>query len=197
MITLTVRAQKSRNVFVDKTFGLVIAQQPAWVTSEGALPDAAVGDAVSYRLEATDAVTYAVILGKLPTAFTLSTVGILSGTAAEEQVSSFTVRATRSGTGSVFSDRSFVLTALSKPTWITGAQLGEFATGTEFSLALLAQNTAYFSGTGLPVGIEITSRGVLQGRVDAAWSGQIAVTAFRKATVFQGVSLALPLTHND
>jgi hypothetical protein len=111
-----VRVVDDAGNYVDRTFTLsnVGVNAPAWVTTAGALTNAAANTAYSLQLSATDdsgaAPSYSIASGTLPSGITLSSSGLISGTSAAAS-SSFTVRATDAN-GS-YTDRSFTLTVSS------------------------------------------------------------------------------------
>ena len=89
----------------------MLSAQLAWVTAT-LLPGVASGTAVSIQLLATAAVTtgYAVTAGPLPPGITMSTAGLLTGTAGAAGTYNFTVRAQSSASALVYSDRVFIMT---------------------------------------------------------------------------------------
>ena len=182
-ITLVVRAQKTRNVYEEKTFELVIAPKPVWST-DSPLPNAALGDAVSYGLVASGASTYEIVNGKLPTGLTMSSAGALTGTATTEQTTFFTVRAIRAGTGTIYTDKQFALTTSRKPEWLSASAMGTYPTKSAFSETLLASFATEFTSSSLPQGLSLSSRGLLQGSVSEPWSGAFTVRAWRTSSVF-------------
>ena len=111
--------------YADRTFTLanVGANAPVWVTSAGALANGIAGVAYSVQLSATDdsgsAPTYSIVSGSLPSGITLSSSGLISGSAAAASAS-FTVRATDAN-GS-YTDRAFTL-AISSGITATGGTI--------------------------------------------------------------------------
>lgn len=82
---------------------------PLWVTSAGSLPAVTENTSYNYQLVATGlGLVYTIVGGSLPPGITLSSSGLLSGTAsgvASDTTFNFTVRATNNTGG--FSNRSF------------------------------------------------------------------------------------------
>lgn len=106
--TVTFRALASDGGYTDKaiTFNL----RPVWSTTSP-LPSIQGTTPYSQQLTANDdvaGVTYSLLSGSLPSGITLSSAGLISGTAASTGTSSFSVRATDSDGG--VADRAFSLT---------------------------------------------------------------------------------------
>ena len=79
--SFTIRAQDDAGNYVDRSFSIANTT-PSWTTS-GTLPAIGNGSAYSYQLVATDddTLTYSIVSGTFPTGITLSSSGLISGTA--------------------------------------------------------------------------------------------------------------------
>lgn len=158
---------------------------PVWVTS-ATLPTFTRNVAYSTTVSATDAdggssVTYSVVSGSLPTGITFNTsTATLSGTPTTALTTTYTIRATDSGSN--FVDRTFTLTNAS-PTWSTTSPLPTATVGSAYSTTLSAPDDSgvtptfsVVSGT-LPTGLSLASAtGVISGTPSAAWAEGSTVT---------------------
>lgn len=166
--TFAVRSTSSTSpiIYADRTFTQTTVPLPIWVTAGGAYTDVPQGVAItSVQLSATNALTYAVSTGSLPTGLSLSSAGLLSGTPISGSYS-WTVRATGSATNAT-ADRSFSMLVATVPTWTTGAALANTSASVTYSVTLSATNASatgfsLLSGT-LPTGTTLSSSGVLSG----------------------------------
>ena len=112
--SFTVNATDGLNV-IPRTFSFVSYAAPIWSTASGSLGSIgyAAQQGYSYQLSATalsNTLSYSLQSGLLPTGFSLSSLGVISGSAAEVQsqtTSTFTVRVSD---GTAFADRSFSIT---------------------------------------------------------------------------------------
>jgi large repetitive protein len=90
----------------DRAFSFTVAALPVWTTSAGAQAPAPRNVAYSNQFSATNAVSFSLLSGSVPTGTTLSALGLLSGTPTTAGTYSFTIRAT--GAAAVaYVDRSF------------------------------------------------------------------------------------------
>ncbi len=152
--------------------------QPVWVTAAGSLTPPAPYTLVATPVSPATTITYSLVTGLLPTGYTLSSAGVISGTTPvplADTIYRFTVRAT--DTLGNFRDRSFSLVVSAS----TGPQL---TLPSYSSLLVTADNTwididiaytnpsggtVYFvlsSGT-LPSGLELSSAGKIRGYAGA------------------------------
>jgi len=149
--------------------------QPVWNTAAGNLP-------FPYTLSASavapaTTITYSLITGLLPAGLTISSAGVISGTATPvevDTVSRFTVRATDNL--GVFRDRSFsiTVTASAAPTFILADNSSLLVTNDATWVEYQVQYTNPSGGTAiivlasgnLPPGLEITASGLIQGYPD-------------------------------
>jgi len=119
--SVTLRATDSGGNYVDRTFTIanIGASAPVWVTTT--LPNANNGVAYSQTLSATDdsgsTPTFTVASGTLPTGLTLSSGGVLSGTATADTSVSITFRATDAN-GS-YTDQVMTVNVITYGAWTT------------------------------------------------------------------------------
>lgn len=127
-------------------------------------------DTISTQLRAYNAVSYAIASGNtLPTGFSLTTGGVLSGTVTSERAS-FYVNAT-SSTSAVSSQEFKLLYYYPVPTWVTVATLPSGTGTTSYSLQLSATvptglGSVVYSvsaGNTMPIGMDLSSSGLLSG----------------------------------
>ena len=92
--TFTIDASDGVNT-IPRTFSFISNAAPTWVTALGSLGTYSDGSSISISLSATDptdSVTYSLLSGSLPSGLTLSSSGVVSGTAPETSgTSTFTV----------------------------------------------------------------------------------------------------------
>ena len=92
--TFTINASDGVNT-IPRTFSFISNAAPTWVTALGSLGTYSDGSSISISLSATDptdSVTYSLLSGSLPSGITLSSSGVVSGTAPETSgTSTFTV----------------------------------------------------------------------------------------------------------
>lgn len=125
---------------VDRAFTFTANAAPIWVTPAGSIGKWNIGTPLNFQFNAQDAdndvLTYSVAPGfAIPAGLTLSSSGLLSGTANLERT--FTLRVTDAhGT---YADRSFTVEVNVAPVWVTGANaVGPFAVGSNPSFQLVA-----------------------------------------------------------
>jgi hypothetical protein len=106
--SVTIRATDAGGNFVDRAFAIP-NRAPTWNTAAGALADYSSSASYSVQLSATDddTLTYSILSGSLPSGLTLSSSGLISGSAYTGSVGtfSFTVRVT--DTAGQVADRAF------------------------------------------------------------------------------------------
>lgn len=78
----------------DRAFTFTVVPLPVWTTAAGALTAAPRNVAYSKQFAATNAVSFSLVTGTVPTGTTLSALGLLSGTPTTAGTYSFTIRAT-------------------------------------------------------------------------------------------------------
>jgi alpha-tubulin suppressor-like RCC1 family protein/predicted hotdog family 3-hydroxylacyl-ACP dehydratase len=175
-----IRAAKvSPTNYTDKAFTLVVTDVPVWATA-AALTDVASTLAYSVTLSASNTDLYTVTTGALPTGLTLTgATGVIAGTPSANGTFNFTVRAHRTGTTTVFTDRAFTQVVAPKPVWSTAAGLANTAQNAAYSLSLVATNTASYAVTAgtLPPGVTLASNGALSGTPSAVGTYVFTVTA--------------------
>lgn len=152
---------------ISRSFSITILEiPPVWSTSSP-LPTFTKNIAYSTTLVANDdsgiAPTYTLVSGSLPTGLSLSSAGVISGTASSSLTTTFTVRATDSH--SKYADRTFTLPNAA-PSWITSS-VTPISGGTAYSYQLNASDDgtltySVLSGT-LPTGITLSSSGLISG----------------------------------
>ena len=144
-----------------------------------------VSTAFAAALDASDAGTYSVTSGSLPSGFTLTTSGYLSGTlSSSASTTTFTVTAYGISTSYAATQSITVYSMASAPAWTTSAALGYVPTGTAYSLQLAATNTAAYTASSLPPGLTLSSSGLLSGTPTAAGSYSFVAYANYVAQTF-------------
>lgn len=182
--SFTIRATRTALVFVDRSFTLLIATTPTWVTA-ASLANTAQNTALSFALVATNASAtgFSITAGSLPVGVSMSSSGTLAGTPTALATYTFTVRATSATSSTIYSDRAFTLTTVPLPVWTT-VSLQDVASGSAYSVQLVATNAVSFAvktGT-LPAGLSLTSGGLLSGTASAAGTYGFTITATGNAT---------------
>lgn len=90
----------------DRAFTFTVVALPVWTTAAGVQASAPMNVAYSKQFAATNAVSFSLLSGSVPTGTTLSALGLLSGTPTTAGTYSFAIRAT--GAAAVaYVDRSF------------------------------------------------------------------------------------------
>lgn len=90
----------------DRAFTFTVVALPVWTTAAGAQASAPRNVAYSKQFAATNAVSFSLLSGSVPTGTTLSALGLLSGTPTTTGTYSFTIRATGSA-AVAYVDRAF------------------------------------------------------------------------------------------
>jgi hypothetical protein len=132
---ITIRAIDAGGNFLDKAFDLTANVAPTWTTATGAL-DPAPGEGVAYSFQlvastgsAGGALTYTLQSGALLAGHSLSSTGLISGTASgvTGDAGTFTIRVTDEG--GLFVDRSFTTTIILPYTQVTRLQYSNTPAG--------------------------------------------------------------------
>ncbi len=154
------------------------------ITTPSPLPAAAVNTPYSQQLASSGGTgtgyVYTLSSGTLPAGLTLSTGGLLSGTATTSGTSSFTVQVADPATGK--GSKAFTLTVGVAPLVITTSTLPSGNTGVAYS-----QQLAYSGGPGgtptftlasgsLPAGLSLSAAGLISGSPTTVGSSTFAVT---------------------
>ena len=129
--------------------------------------------------------TYSLSAGALPAGLALSSAGTLSGTPAAAGTFNFTVKATDSSTGTgapFFATQSYSLTVTAPTITVAPATLTAGTGGVAYSQTITASGgdgnyTYSLSAGALPVGISLSSAGVLSGTPTTAGTYNFTVTA--------------------
>jgi len=179
---VTITATGQAGLTGSATYSLVI-NPPVISLSPASLPNPTAGATYSQSVTATGGVapyTFALASGALPSGLALSTAGVISGSTTAPGIFNFTVRATDTngytGTG------SYSITVISPTITISPASLPTAFTGIAYSQALSSSggaapySYAVTSGS-LPVGITLSSAGVLAGSATAAGTFTFTVTS--------------------
>ena len=181
--SFTVRSLSTTSaiIYADRAFTQTVVQLPVWSSpAAGAFTDFATGSAYSQQFTATNAVTYTVQAGTIPTGLSLSSGGLLSGTPSAEGSFSFTIQATGNAANAT-ADRTFTQLVAAPPSWNTGSALANTAISVAYSVTLSASNanpTGYSVTAGtLPTGTTLTNGGVLSGTPSALGSYSFTVRA--------------------
>jgi Putative Ig domain len=182
--TFTVRAgTPAPSVYTDRTFNMLVVTQPTWLTA-ATLSDINTGTAVSVQFQANDAATFTVVSGTLVTGTSLSTSGLLTGTASTAGAFTFTIRAYGASVD-VFLDRVFTVRVGNTPSWVTLAALADRVVDVALSVQLEATDGAtYQAMTALPTGLSLNTFGLLTGTPTQNGLGSFTVRAFSQAADF-------------
>ncbi|MET4158413.1 putative Ig domain-containing protein [Agromyces sp. PvR057] len=173
-----------------------VTPAPAWTTTTlGPLTRLA---AVSVGLAASDTTSFAITAGSLPAGLSLVG-GTISGTVtAAPGPYSFTVTATGPG-GSTAQAFSGVVNDV-PPVWQTSQVLGDAGVGLAYSKALVATDAVSYAVTAgsLPIGLSLSTGGVISGIPTAAGVSNFTVTATKAsgasaARAFRLEVLAAPI----
>ncbi|MBL8799702.1 MAG: putative Ig domain-containing protein [Planctomycetia bacterium] len=159
---------------------------PVTVTP-GALSAATVGIAYNQSLGATGGTgpyTFALTAGALPAGLSLSTAGLLSGTATAGGVFSFTITATDSsgGAGPYTGSQAYSLTVQAPTIAPTPTTLASATVGVAYSQSVSATGgtgpyTFAITAGSLPSGLNLSTAGVLSGTATAGGTFAFTVTA--------------------
>ncbi|WP_395245482.1 putative Ig domain-containing protein [Agromyces sp. MMS24-K17] len=168
----------------------VVPPAPTWSTTSP-LADGRVGKSGTWAFQASDATSYALAGGALPSGLELSSAGSLTGTPSIAGDFTFTIAATGAGgtTG-----RPFILTvaeAAPAPVWVT-TSVPDFLTGIAGSFTFVATNATTYSlssGT-LPAGLTLSGAGVLSGTPTGSGTSSATI----RATNVDGVGADRPFS---
>jgi hypothetical protein len=146
----TVRATDAGNHYVDRQFTMIANAAPLWNTASGALTEGSNVAAYSYQLSATGNsygtnLTYSIVSGALPTGLSLSSSGLISGTASAGGTSSFTARVTDEY--GKYTDRAFSLKINGVATYTSSGSFTVPAGVTSLSVLLVAGGGGGQNGT--------------------------------------------------
>jgi alpha-tubulin suppressor-like RCC1 family protein len=184
---LVVRAETGNaGVYKDRTLQAFVDTRPVWVTAAGPLTAAPQTLFSTFSFSATGALTYAVQSGTIPAGLTLSSAGVLSGTATTVESTSFTIRAYKASLTN-YTDRAFTLQVSALPVWATSASLTDVAKDAIYSVTLQATNTVGYTlqSGALPAGLSLnSSTGALTGTPTAATTYTFTIRATRSPGVF-------------
>ena len=173
----TVRLEDAAGASATREYSLPVVDLPSVTTTS--LSAVTVGQAVSTSVAASSGTTpysWAVSAGALPAGISLNaTTGALTGTPSAAGVATFTVRVTDANSLSATEALSWTVNAAPS---ITTSTLAETTAGRPFPSATLAATggtgTLVWSATGLPVGMSLTTAGVLSGTPTTAATTPVA-----------------------
>jgi hypothetical protein len=166
-VSVTIRAQDAYGCFSTRVYNVRVC--PAITVSPTTLTNPVVGTAYSATITSTGGagtITYAITSGSLPAGLTLTTGGVLSGTATSTTSQTFTVTATDVNT--CVGTRSYTLAPTCPTITVAPATLPNGNVGTAYTQTVTASGgTAPYtwtvnSGT-LPAGLSLSSAGVISG----------------------------------
>lgn len=114
---ITFRATDAGGNYTDKSISLIANASPVWNTASGALSSATLNGAYSVQLSASSgtaggSLTYTLQSGSLPSGLSISSSGLISGTATSVETANFTVRVTDEI--NAFTDRSFSISVVNQ-----------------------------------------------------------------------------------
>jgi hypothetical protein len=138
--SFTVSVTDSTNTTISRSFNITINSILTWSTASGSLGVLGYGSSQSYSNQLVavglgNTLNYSILSGSLPSGLSLSSSGLISGSAAEvvtTTTSNFTVRVSD---GTITADRSFSLT-INPPTMAT------YSTSGSYSISIPAGTTA-------------------------------------------------------
>lgn len=139
----TIRATAGSN-FVDRNFSITVNnknQKPSWITASGSLGTFQENEIVNIQLSVTDddTIVYSLQNGSLPPGLSVSSTGLISGTATSpglNEVYNFTIRASD---GVYKVDRSFsimVKNIPNQPYFVTTSNLGTYVQGQSVNIKI-------------------------------------------------------------
>jgi hypothetical protein len=165
--SFTAAVTDGRNTAVTRAFSITVNDRdPVWSTGT-TLPSFTRNVAYSTTVSATEddsgAITYSLVSGTLPSGFSLSSAGVISGTTTSSTNATITIRATVTASGTT-SDRTFTLPNAG-PVWNTAAGTITLFYGATSQLSATddsgsAPTYSVVSGT-LPSGTTISSSGLI------------------------------------
>ena len=178
-LTFTITATDATSQHASATYTVTVA--PALVITSAALPPGIVGASYSAALQAANGTapySFAVSSGSLPAGLAISG-ALISGTPTSVGTSTFTVRAT--DTGSQSATMSYTVTiafALLLTTPALGpGQVGSAYSATFFAINGTAPYTFAVTSGSLPIGFTLAGTGLLSGTPTAAGASTFTVTA--------------------
>ncbi|WP_235481089.1 Ig domain-containing protein [Agromyces sp. Leaf222] len=158
-----------------------------------------VGVAVSQQFSGTNLESFAVTAGSLPAGLALSPTGLLSGTPTAGGSSTLTITAWNSDPSSTSRSVTIVVNDV-PPVWQTSQFLGDAGVGLAYSKALVATDAVSYAVTAgsLPLGLSLSTGGVISGIPTAAGVSNFTVTATKAsggsaARAFELEVLAAPI----
>jgi hypothetical protein len=188
------------------TAPVVVAPAPSITTAT--LNTAIVGTAYSAPLAATGGtgtLTWSLASGSLPTGWTLSSAGVISGTPTATGSYPLTVKVTDASTGGATSATKALTLTVAGPLGITttSASLPTGTTNVAYNTSLVATGGltpltwSVTTGTSLPGWLGLSSSGGLSGTPTAAGSVSFSVTVKDSSTPPQSATESLSITVNS
>jgi hypothetical protein len=195
--TFTVSVTDAAGATASQDYTLTINPAPAVITTS--LPGATVNRPYSQTITGqggTGGLAFSVTGGSLPAGLTLSAAGLLSGTPTAVGTASFTIAVTDAA--GVTATQDYTLTVSPVPSFTTGALPAWTVTQPGYSQAITATGgtgalTFSVTGGSLPVGLTLSSAGLLTGTPTTAGTASftITVTDAVGASATQDYSLAI------
>ncbi|WP_394663379.1 putative Ig domain-containing protein [uncultured Sphingomonas sp.] len=193
--TFTLTATNAAGFTGARAYTLSIAA-PTLALSPASLPAGTSGVAYSATLSASGGIApynFAVTAGALPAGVTLSSSGVLTGTAIQSGSFTFSVTATdnSNGSGPYSATRSYTLVIGAPALTLVPATLANATVGVAYSQTLIANGgTAPYSyavsAGALPAGVTLGANGTLSGTPTAGGSYNFTVTATDTTTTANG-----------
>jgi hypothetical protein len=199
--TATVNDSSNPTQAASAPITVVVAPSPLTVVAS-TLPNATSQTGYSQTLQAsggTPSYTWSVTAGSLPAGLTLSTGGIISGTATTSGSSAFTATVSDSGSPAQSVSTAVAITVAPRPLSIATSTLPNGTSHAVYSQSLLASggtpsySWAITSGT-LPAGLTLSSAGVISGTPTASGTSNFTATASDSGVPVQTTSTAIGIT---
>lgn len=182
MYSLTLRATSMTSplVYADRTFQLVVATRPQWMTPT-TLPDVAAKEQLQYQVTSNHEGSYALMTG--PAWITCSSSGKLSGLPPTTETATLIIRAFSSLSTKVYMDKEFNLHVALRPQWVT-EKVKDMAIWESIALSFVAAYALKYESMYSPQWCAFFPlTGKVTGTPDAEGSDTFAIRAYSKTSL--------------